>query len=134
MSFATDRRHFERFALRARRLVDVSGVDMSVDLLGERWETPIVLSPVGSQKAFHPEGELAAARASSAMPNRIVLVTKPAASESTTTSAAPRTTRALRADVSRRRNCATRYWWPRARWIAHRAERIRFRRGIGGDG
>ncbi len=59
-----NREGFERFDLRARRLVDVSKIDMSVELLGQRWDTPIVLAPVGSQKAFHPEGELAAARAS----------------------------------------------------------------------
>lgn len=70
-----NRQGFERFALRARRLVDVSRVDMSVDLLGERWESPIVLAPVGSQKAFHPEGELAAARASSALGHHQILST-----------------------------------------------------------
>ncbi len=70
-----NREGFERFALRARRLVDVSRIDMSVDLLGDRWETPIVLSPVGSQKAFHPEGELAAARASSALGHHQILST-----------------------------------------------------------
>jgi isopentenyl diphosphate isomerase/L-lactate dehydrogenase-like FMN-dependent dehydrogenase len=61
-----NREGFERFDLRARRLVDVSDIDMSVELLGERWETPIVLAPVASQKAFHAEGELATARASAA--------------------------------------------------------------------
>ena len=40
---------------------------MSVEILGERWPTPIVLSPVGSQKAFHAEGELAVSRASAAL-------------------------------------------------------------------
>ncbi len=58
-----NREGFQRFDLRPRRLVDVSNIDVGVELLGERWNTPIVLAPVGSQKAFHPEGELAAARA-----------------------------------------------------------------------
>ncbi len=70
-----NRQGFERFALRARRLVDVSRIDMRVDLLGERWDTPIVLCPVGSQKAFHPEGELASARASSALGHHQILST-----------------------------------------------------------
>jgi isopentenyl diphosphate isomerase/L-lactate dehydrogenase-like FMN-dependent dehydrogenase len=70
-----NREGFERFGLRARRLVDVSRVDMSVELLGERWDTPIVLCPVGSQKAFHPEGELATARASSALGHHQILST-----------------------------------------------------------
>jgi 4-hydroxymandelate oxidase len=38
--------------------------DTSVTLLGKTWLTPIVVCPIGSQKAFHPEGELATARAS----------------------------------------------------------------------
>jgi 4-hydroxymandelate oxidase len=38
--------------------------ETSVSLLGKSWLTPIVICPVGSQKAFHPEGELATARAS----------------------------------------------------------------------
>jgi isopentenyl diphosphate isomerase/L-lactate dehydrogenase-like FMN-dependent dehydrogenase len=46
-----------------RRLVDVRQIDLSTELLGQRWETPIVVCPCGSQKAFHPEGEVAVARA-----------------------------------------------------------------------
>jgi isopentenyl diphosphate isomerase/L-lactate dehydrogenase-like FMN-dependent dehydrogenase len=56
-------------------LVDVSNIDMSVELLGERWETPIVLCPVGSQKAFHADGELAAARGSDALGHHQILST-----------------------------------------------------------
>ena len=54
---------FAKFYLRARRLVDVRRVDTSVELFGVRWETPIGLAPVGSQAAFHADGELATARA-----------------------------------------------------------------------
>ena len=57
---------FDRWFLRPRRLVDVTSVDTSVELLGVRWPTPIVLAPCGSQRAFHPEGELATARAARA--------------------------------------------------------------------
>ena len=70
-----NRRGFGQFDLRARRLVDVSSVDTGVEILGERWETPIVLAPAGSQKAFHPEGELAAARASTALGHHQILST-----------------------------------------------------------
>lgn len=52
-----------QYALRMRRMVDVSDVDLSMSLLGTRWETPIVLSPLASQRAFDAEGELATARA-----------------------------------------------------------------------
>ncbi|MGQ0429029.1 MAG: alpha-hydroxy acid oxidase [Gammaproteobacteria bacterium] len=51
------------YVVRMRRMVDVRHIDMSVTLLGTTWDSPIVLDPVGSQRAFHPEGELAVARA-----------------------------------------------------------------------
>src|SRR5438105_15337500 len=52
-----------KFQLRPRRLVDVSKVDMSVDILGVKYNSPIVLAPVGGQRSFHDEGEVASARA-----------------------------------------------------------------------
>lgn len=58
-----NRTAFEHYYLRSRRLVDVSRIDMSVELFGQRWPTPIILCPVGSQQAFHADGELATARA-----------------------------------------------------------------------
>lgn len=54
---------FTKLQIRARRLIDVQNIDMSVRLFGASWDTPIVLSPVASQKAFHPEGEIAVAKA-----------------------------------------------------------------------
>jgi isopentenyl diphosphate isomerase/L-lactate dehydrogenase-like FMN-dependent dehydrogenase len=54
---------FANYALRVRRVVDISRIDASIDLFGRTWKTPIVLDPVGSQRAFHPDGELASARA-----------------------------------------------------------------------
>ncbi|HVQ30768.1 MAG TPA: alpha-hydroxy acid oxidase, partial [Vicinamibacteria bacterium] len=54
---------FSRFSLRVRRLVDVREVDLSVSLLGTAWDSPIVLAPVSSQRAFHPEGEIGSAKA-----------------------------------------------------------------------
>jgi isopentenyl diphosphate isomerase/L-lactate dehydrogenase-like FMN-dependent dehydrogenase len=58
-----NRRGFEQFQLRPRRLVDTRSVDTKLELLGTELDSPIVLSPCGSQKAFHPEAELATARA-----------------------------------------------------------------------
>jgi len=58
-----NREGYAHWDLRARRLVDVSKVDPSVEILGVKWPTPIVINPIGSQRAFHPEGELAVARA-----------------------------------------------------------------------
>src|ERR671925_1338619 len=41
-----NREDFQKFMLRPRRLVDVSRVDMSVDFLGVKSDTPIVVAPV----------------------------------------------------------------------------------------
>ncbi len=54
---------YSRIRLRPRRLVDVSHIDTTIELFGVKWATPVFLCPCGSQKAFHPEGELATARA-----------------------------------------------------------------------
>jgi isopentenyl diphosphate isomerase/L-lactate dehydrogenase-like FMN-dependent dehydrogenase len=56
-------------------LIDVTKVDPSVEILGVKWPTPIVINPVGSQRAFHPEGELAVARAAKAKNHLQVLST-----------------------------------------------------------
>ena len=66
---------FDHWALRSRRLIDVSKIDASVSLYGTRYPTPIVINPVGSQKAFHPEGEIAVARAAKARDHLQVLST-----------------------------------------------------------
>ncbi len=58
-----NRAGFEQFRLRMRRLVDVREIDMSMELFGESYPLPILIAPCGSQKAFHPEGEVAVARA-----------------------------------------------------------------------
>ena len=66
---------FDHWALKPRRLIDVSKLDTSVSLFGTRYPTPIVINPVGSQKAFHPEGEIAVARAAKAKNHLQVLST-----------------------------------------------------------
>ena len=58
-----NREGFKHFALRPRRLVDVSKVDLKTEIFGTVWEQPIFLSPVGGQQMFHAEGEVAVARA-----------------------------------------------------------------------
>lgn len=58
-----NREAFQHYHLRPRRLIDVSKVDTSVSIFGRKWDHPICISPTGSAKAFHPEGELAVARA-----------------------------------------------------------------------
>ncbi len=70
-----NRQGFDRYALRVRRLIDVSKVDMSVSIFGTSWDSPIVLAPVSSHKAFHAEGEPAVARAARAKKHLMVLST-----------------------------------------------------------
>lgn len=64
---------FPRIGLRPRRLVDVSKADLRVEVFGATWETPIFLCPVGGQRAFHAEGELATARAARAKHHTMIL-------------------------------------------------------------
>jgi len=70
-----NREGFDRYQIRARRLVDISKIDTSVRLFGRTWETPIYLSPVGGHRTYNPEGELATARAAKAKKHLQVLST-----------------------------------------------------------
>ena len=63
VTLRANREGFLKFQLRPRRLVDVSKVDMSTEILGVKYDTPIVVAPVGGQKAFHEDGEIATAKA-----------------------------------------------------------------------
>src|SRR5262245_51713330 len=75
VTLRANREDFLKFQLRPRRLVDVSKVDMSVNLLGTTYPTPIVIAPVGGQKSFHAEGEIATARGARAGNHLMILST-----------------------------------------------------------
>ncbi len=66
---------YSKWSLRPRRLVDWSHLDTSATLLSHKYDTPIVICPLGSQRAFHPDGELATARAAKAKNHLQVLST-----------------------------------------------------------
>ncbi|HKC86401.1 MAG TPA: alpha-hydroxy acid oxidase, partial [Blastocatellia bacterium] len=66
---------FTRYQIRVRRLRDVRNIDSSIRLFGAAWDNPIALAPVGSQKAFHPEGEIAVAKAARAKGHLQILST-----------------------------------------------------------
>lgn len=66
---------FKHIQLRPHRLVDVSKIDMGVELFGVRWQTPIFLCPVGGQRAYNPDGEVAVARAAKAKKTTQILST-----------------------------------------------------------
>jgi 4-hydroxymandelate oxidase len=66
VTLRANREAFLKFQLRPRRLVDVSKVDMSVDILGVRYPSPIVVAPIGGNRFFHEDGEVAVAKAAKA--------------------------------------------------------------------
>src|ERR1700704_2779127 len=63
VTLRANREGFRKFELRPRRLVDVSKIDISAEILGTTWDSPIIIAPTGSNRAFHGEGERAVARA-----------------------------------------------------------------------
>jgi isopentenyl diphosphate isomerase/L-lactate dehydrogenase-like FMN-dependent dehydrogenase len=70
-----NREGFNRYALRMRRLVDIRQIDTSLSIFGTRLSSPIILSPVSSQRAFHPEGEIAVAKAARTKDHHLILST-----------------------------------------------------------
>ena len=66
VTLRANREGFLKFQLRPRRLRDVSKVDMSVDILGTKYSSPIVCAPVGGQRSFHDDAESGVARAAKA--------------------------------------------------------------------
>jgi isopentenyl diphosphate isomerase/L-lactate dehydrogenase-like FMN-dependent dehydrogenase len=66
LTLRMNREGMAHYQLRARRLGGVVKADLRTNVLGENWEMPIYVSAVGSTKCFHPEGEVAVARAAKA--------------------------------------------------------------------
>jgi len=66
VTLRANREGFLKFQLRPRRLIDVSKVDMSTEILGVKYDTPIIVAPVGGQKSFHADGEIATAKGAKA--------------------------------------------------------------------
>lgn len=70
-----NREAFALYQLHTRRFVDVSKMDMSVELFGTKFNSPVFLSPLGAQRAFNVEGEVASAKAARAKGQLQVLST-----------------------------------------------------------
>src|SRR4051794_29028898 len=66
VTLRANREDFLKFQLRPRRLVDVSKVDTSTEILGVKYDSPIVIAPIGGQQSFHEDGEVAVAKAARA--------------------------------------------------------------------
>src|SRR5579859_3377074 len=66
---------FSKLHIQVQRLIDARKIDTSLTIFGERWGSPIFLAPVSSQGAFHPEAEVAVARAAKAKGHQLILST-----------------------------------------------------------
>jgi isopentenyl diphosphate isomerase/L-lactate dehydrogenase-like FMN-dependent dehydrogenase len=66
LTLRANREGFRKFELRPRRLTDVSKIDMGADILGISYDSPIVVAPTGSNRAFHADAEIAVAKAAKA--------------------------------------------------------------------
>ncbi len=76
VTLRANREGFLKFQLRPRRLVDVSKVDMSTNILGVRYDTPIIVAPIGGHRAYHADGEEAVARAAKVGNHLMILSTQ----------------------------------------------------------
>ena len=54
---------FQKYSIAPRFLRDVSTVDTSIELFGQKHPTPLLFAPVGMNKIAHEDGELAVVRA-----------------------------------------------------------------------
>ncbi len=63
VTLRANREGFLKFQLRPRRLVELGTIDMTTELFGETYDSPIVIAPTGSNRAFHPDGEAVVAKA-----------------------------------------------------------------------
>jgi isopentenyl diphosphate isomerase/L-lactate dehydrogenase-like FMN-dependent dehydrogenase len=70
-----NREAFAQYRIRPRRLVNATRLDLTTDLFGTTWDTPVFICPVGGHKMFHPEGEIAVARAAQAKKTLQILST-----------------------------------------------------------
>src|SRR6202043_812308 len=76
VTLRANREGFLKFQLRPRRLVDVSKVDMSADILGVKYASPIIVAPTGGHKAYHADGETGVAKAAKSGDHLMILSTQ----------------------------------------------------------
>ena len=80
VTLRANREGFLKFQLRPRRLVDVSKVNMSTEILGQRYETPIIIAPTGGHRGYNADGEQGIARAAKTGDHLMILSTQATAS------------------------------------------------------
>lgn len=74
-SLAANRAQFDCYRLVPRMLADMRGATTGVDLFGLRHAAPILLAPVAYHRLAHPQGELAAISAATALDTTMVVST-----------------------------------------------------------
>jgi len=71
---------FSHYEIRVRRFNDVSRIDTTTTVFGTQWTSPLYLSAVSSQRAFHADAEVASARAAKSRSIQMMLSTGTSAS------------------------------------------------------
>jgi 4-hydroxymandelate oxidase len=66
---------YSQYEIRAHRFTDLTRMDTTRKVFGLPWRSPIYLSAVSGMRAFHPDGELASARAAATRSLQLMLST-----------------------------------------------------------
>jgi (S)-2-hydroxy-acid oxidase len=66
---------FSHYEIRAHRFTDLTHMDTTRRVFGSPWPSPLYLSAVSAMRAFHPDAELAAARAAATRSAQLMLST-----------------------------------------------------------
>ena len=69
----TDRRALERITFRPRLMVNVSKLDLTSELFGEKLFAPILVGPISHLQDYHPEGETAMALGAAAAKTLMII-------------------------------------------------------------
>ncbi|KAF2202132.1 FMN-dependent alpha-hydroxy acid dehydrogenase [Delitschia confertaspora ATCC 74209] len=74
-TYAANLSAFDRYRLRPFMLAQSTLRDMSVELFGTRYNSPVLVAPIGVQEIAHPDGEEATARACASLKIPMILST-----------------------------------------------------------
>jgi 4-hydroxymandelate oxidase len=66
---------FRRWRVRPRVMIDSAGLDPSVEVLGRRWPTPVMIAPLALHRLADPDGEVAVAQAAASRDISVCLST-----------------------------------------------------------
>lgn len=62
-TYAANMSAFDRFRLRPHMLVNATRRDIGIELFGQKYNSPLLVAPVGVQKIMHQDAEEATAKA-----------------------------------------------------------------------